>query len=57
MKIIYFIFDILLLPATFLISLFFYFIRTAGEKKLIICNKLLLAKGILPTRTYFEDAV
>jgi len=55
MKIIYFILDILLLPATFILSLFFYIIRSVGERRLTLCNKVLLAKGILPVRTYFEE--
>ncbi len=57
MKIIFLIIDLILLPFIYLISIVFYVVRVAGENKLIICNKLLLVKGILPTRTYFENTV
>jgi hypothetical protein len=56
MKPIFFMIDLFLLPVIFLISLIFYAVRVAGDKKLVMCNKLLLIKGILPTRTYFEES-
>jgi len=54
MKLLFLIFDILLLPVTYFMSLYFYFIRVIGENKLAYCNRFLLKKGILPTRTYYE---
>jgi hypothetical protein len=56
MKAIFFLIDLFLLPVIFLISLIFYAVRVTGDKKLVMCNKLLLIKGILPTRTYFEES-
>lgn len=57
MKIIFLIIDLILLPVTLFLSFLFYLIRKTGEDRLVICNKVLLAKGILPTKTYFEEAI
>ena len=57
MKIFYIILDIFLLPATFLFAALFYFIRVTGDDKFTLCNKVLLAKGILPVKTYFEESL
>jgi hypothetical protein len=54
MKILFFIFDLSLLPLVYVMSLFFYFVRVTGQNKLTFCNRLLLKKGVLPTRNYFE---
>lgn len=57
MKLFYNILDIILLPVTFLFAALFYFIRVTGDNKFTLCNKVLLAKGILPVRTYFEESL
>ena len=57
MKLIYLFLDICLLPLTLVMAFYFFIVRSLGNGKLVICNKVLLAKGILPTRTYFEESV
>lgn len=54
MKLIYLILDIIFLPLVIFTSFLFFIVRSLGEKRLIISNKILLAKGILPTRTFFD---